>query len=116
MLWFEKAARYCTSPCSSAGRPAGLRLGKECLRIGGKGVAIGLKPEQIKPLVHHHPEKRIASHSDAARHIDGIVAAELRPIDFRMGEERGAVPLIMEAPDYPALNSRKPCTGAPSTK
>ena len=45
------------------------------------------------------PEPGIAGEGDAARHVDRIVAAELRAIDVGMGDKGGAVALIAETPD-----------------
>src|SRR5213075_1432846 len=43
-----------------------------------------LAPKQIKPAFRDHPEPRVAGDRDAASHIDRIVSAELRPVNFGM--------------------------------
>ncbi len=73
------------------------------LGIGGKSVAMGLQAEQIEPLANDHEEIGVAREGHPARHVDWVIAAELGGIDFRMSQERGAISLIMEAPDRTRL-------------
>src|SRR5882757_8304017 len=84
-------------------RPAPLRALEEAGRIGGKGIAAFFPPEQIKPLSGDDPETRIAGIGHTASEIGRIIAAELRTVDFRMGDKGGAVALIAEAPDRAGL-------------
>src|SRR3954453_12173079 len=69
------------------GRPALAHLVEEALGIGGEGVAIGFPAEQIEPLRRDREETGVTGDDDAAGDIDRIVAAELRPVDFGMGQE-----------------------------
>ena len=84
-------------------RPAGLGLSEKPLGIGGEGGAVLLAAEQIEPLAGHHPEPGIAPGGDAPRQIDRVVTAEPGPVDFRMGDEGGAVAVVAEAPDGAGL-------------
>src|SRR4029077_7511099 len=73
----------------------------EAGRIGGKGGAVLLAAEQIKPLAADHPEPGIAGIGHATGRFDGVVAAELGTVDFRMGDKGRAVAVIAEAPNRP---------------
>src|SRR3954469_7213894 len=84
-------------------RPAQVRVAQEALRIGGKGVPVFLAAEQIKPLSRDQPESWVTRKGDAARQIERVVAAELRPINIGMGDKKSAIPLVAEAPDRPRL-------------
>ena len=88
--------------CSSAGQRA-FASSQEARGIGGEGVAVLLAAEQIEPLSRDQPEPGVAGHGDAARHVDRVVAAELRAVDIGMGDEGGAVALVVETPDRPGL-------------
>ena len=57
------------------------------LGMGGKSVAVGLDPKQIKPLPDDHEEAGIAGKRHAAGDVDRVIAAELGPVDFRMGDK-----------------------------
>src|SRR6185437_13423018 len=101
-------ARICEQPRSSACGllrerlfqlwPACPGLRQEMLGISGKGVAMSLQAEQIEPLAEHHEEIGIAGERHPTRHVDRVVAAELRGIDFRMCQKGGAIALVVEAP------------------
>ena len=84
-------------------RPALLRLVEVACGIGGKGVTVGLLPKQIEPFARDHPKQRIAGNGDAARDVDRVVTAVFRAVNFRMGQEGGAVAFVVEAPDRAAL-------------
>src|ERR1700753_3203702 len=86
-------------------RPAKVGPPQDVGGVGGKGGAGFLAAEQIEPLSGDQPEIRIAGYRDAPRHIDRIIAAELRSVDFRMGNERSAIAFIVETPDDAGLES-----------
>src|SRR3954462_4082376 len=75
------------------GRPALAHLIEEALGVGGEAVAIGFPAGQIQPLRRDREETGVTGDDDAAGDIDRIVAAELRPVDFRMCQEGGPVAL-----------------------
>ena len=85
------------APASAPGIP------QVTLRIGGKGIAVFLAAEQIEPLSRDQPEPGITGIGDAARQIDRVVAAELGPVDIRMGDKGRAIALVAEAPDRAGL-------------
>jgi hypothetical protein len=68
-------------------------------RIGGKGIAVVLAAEQIKPLPRNQPEPGVTGDGNAARQIDRVVAAEPRTVDIGMGDKGGAIALVAETPD-----------------
>ena len=80
-------------------RPAQVRLPQEARGIGGKGIAVFLAAEQIKPLSRDQPEPGVAGKGDAARQIDRVVAAELGAVNIGMGDKRSAIALVAETPD-----------------
>src|ERR1700761_3629046 len=84
-------------------RPARIGFAQHVRRIGGKGVAVLLAAEQIKPFTRHQPETGVTGIGDATRNIDRVVAAELGSIDVRVRGKRRAVALIMETPDRPGF-------------
>ena len=114
--------RLSTSTAPDPARSAGQRA-FACLqharRIGGKGVAVLLAAEQIKPLARDQPEPGVAGNRDAARQIDRVVAAELGTVNLRMGDKGGAVALVAETPDRAGLGGlelRQAELGRASTK
>src|SRR6476646_7558774 len=76
---------------------------QETRRLGGERIAVFLAAEQIEPLARNHPKARVARIGHPSPEIDRVVAAELRPVDFRMRHERGAVALVAETPDGASL-------------
>src|SRR4051794_30975310 len=86
-------------------RPALLCFPHEAGGVGREGLPALLAAEQVKPAFRDHPEPRVAGDRDAARHIDRIVAAELRPVDFRMRHKCGAIALVAKTPNGASLGS-----------
>src|SRR6478672_12531793 len=72
-------------------------------RVRGKGRPGLLAVEQIKALTGNQPESRIAGYRHPAGQVDRVVAAELRPVNFRMGDKGRAVALVAETPDRAGL-------------
>ena len=73
------------------------------LRIDDEGSAVLLAAEQVKPLSFDQPEPGITAVGDAPRQIDRVVAAELGPVNIRMGHKGSAIALVAEAPDRAGL-------------
>src|SRR5438270_1343056 len=86
-------------------RPVLARFTQQARGIGREGISGLLATEQIQSAARYQPEPRIAGHGDAARQIDRIVAAELRTVDFGMGDKRGAIALIAETTGGAGLGS-----------
>src|SRR5665213_1849584 len=84
-------------------RPALDRIAQQPRRIRGESIPVWLAAEQIEPLPRHQPEPRIAGHRDAAGEVDRVVTTELRAVNMGLGEQRGAVALVAEAPDRAGL-------------
>src|SRR4029077_3724166 len=96
-------------------RPARRRPLQEGLRMGREGVAVRLPRKQIETLARDQPEHGVAGDRDAARQINRVVAAELRPVDIGTGDEGGAIALVVETPDDASLGGlelRKAAYGA----
>ena len=92
--------------CPRNCRPARSASSHEAAGIGGEGVAVSSPAEQIEPLARRSPRTADCPATVTPRAtIDRIVAAELRPVDFRMGDEGGAVALVAEAPDRARLEA-----------
>ena len=86
-------------------RPALLCFPHEAGGVGREGLPALLVPEQVKPAFRDHPEPRVAGNRDAARHIDRIVATELRPVNFRVGHKGRAIALVAKTPNGASLGS-----------
>src|SRR3977135_3880959 len=84
-------------------RPAHIGIPQEAPGLGGEGIAVFLAAEQVKPLPRNQPEPRIAGKGDAPRQVDRVVAAELGPVNIRMGHKRSAIALVAETPDRAGL-------------
>ena len=100
-------------------RPAHRGVFQETRRIGGECIAVFLAAEQIKPLVCDGPKARAAGIGHPSPQIDRIIAAELGPVDLRVGDKGGAVALIAEAPDgarFAGLEIGQPRAGWDSVK
>jgi hypothetical protein len=87
------------------GRPARIRFPQTGLRIGRKSLAVFLKPKQIEPLTGDQPKSGVTRHGNAARQVDGVIAAKLWRVNFRMGFEGDQVALITKTPNRPGLGS-----------
>src|SRR5205085_4079223 len=86
-------------------RPALLCFPHEIGGVGREGLPALLAPKQIKPAFRDHPEPRVAGDRDAASHIDRIVSAELRPVNFGMRHKCGAIALVAKTPNGASLGS-----------
>ena len=70
-------------------------------RRGSKGVAIGLEPEQVKPLARDHEEAALPARVTPHAYVDGS-QPELGPLDLRMRHE-GSTVVLVEAPHRAGL-------------
>src|ERR1700692_2935272 len=84
-------------------RPPRVRFAQDARGVGREAVAVLLAAEQIEPLSRYLKEPRVAGLGDAAGQINRVVAAELGPVNLRMGDKGGAVAFIAEAPDRAGL-------------
>ncbi len=69
-------------------RPTRDRMAQHRSGVCRKGIPVLLAAEQIEPLSRHQPEPRVSGNRHATGQIDRVVAAELGPVNLRMGDEK----------------------------